>query len=87
MRILRSRSSFSCYAPLTSFALSDLSGVGTFIQKCTITLTPTVVDGVDMVREEETCSLTPDNGNGGVSGARTSFLLFGRFLSVLTLCS
>jgi len=87
VRILRFRSSFSCYAPLTLFALSDLSGVGTFIQKCTITLTPTVVDGVDMVREEESCTLTPDNGNGGVSGARTSFLPFEQFLSMLTLCS
>ena len=76
VRILHSRSFPSRYAPLTPFASSNLSGVGTFIQKCTITLTPTVVDGVDMVREEETCSLSPDtdSGNGGVSGARTSSL-------------
>lgn len=56
------------YASLT---LSNLSGAGTFIRTCKITLTPIVVNGVDMVREEETCSITPDNGNGNVPGART----------------
>ena len=60
----------SWYAPLTSFGLSNLSGVGTFIQTCTITLSPTVVDGADMVREEKTCVLKPDNGNSDVPGAR-----------------
>lgn len=56
---------------LLRFVLSRPSGVGTFLQTCTITLTPTVVNGVDMVREEKSCVLTPDNGNGDVSGART----------------
>ena len=68
MRI-QSRSLFP-YASLTSLVLANLSGVGTFIQTCTITLTPTVVDSMDMVREEKTCVVTPDNGNGDVSSAR-----------------
>jgi len=74
----------SLYAPLTSLTLS---GTGAFVQTCTVTLTPTVVDGVDMVRQEKTCVLTPDNGNGDVSGAREYSWRFECVPNVITLCS
>lgn len=61
----------SLYASLTSLVLSNLSGAGTFIQTCTVTLNPIVVDGMDMVKQEKSCVVTPDNGNSDGPGART----------------
>ncbi|KAF9793061.1 hypothetical protein BJ322DRAFT_1032813 [Thelephora terrestris] len=62
--VFSSQKETSLQSPVTFTTTERITtDIGVFVQTCTITLTPIVVNGANLVREDKTCTVTPDNGN------------------------